>query len=225
MCPRRRATSQSRSGSVGRSRGPRTAGPAHAGAGRRPRRCAPPRSSRSARWAGSVDSAAARSYAARAATYPPRRCGSGAHQLQGGDHLRVGAVGGGGAVPGLAVRIPGAGQRLGQGPVRPPPVLARSRPGRSPSAPAGDAPRHDAASATSSPESRAASRAASSRPRPAAARRSTSSSPVSSAAASSSSDCTGAGRRRLRSRKACSTRAVRWSCGRQRGGSPRAGPA
>ena len=35
---------------------------------------------------------------------------------------------------------------------------------------------------------------------------------MSSAAASSSIVCTGGGRRRLRSRKTCSTRAVRWSC-------------
>ena len=82
-----------------------------------------------------------------------------------------------------------------------PPVRRRSRPGRSPSAPAGAAPR----------QRLAVRRAARSRrpPRSAllvrgpgrpTARRSTSSSPVSSAAASSSSDCTGSGSRRLRSR-------------------------
>ena len=47
----------------------------------------------------------------------------GAHELEGADHFLVRPVGGAGSVPGLAVRIPGAGQRLGQGPVRPAPVL------------------------------------------------------------------------------------------------------
>ena len=64
-------------------------------------------------------------------------------------------------VPGLTVGLSRAGQRVGQGTVRLPPVARPSRPGRPPSGRAGDAAtRRSVVGVTSSPESRAACRPA-----------------------------------------------------------------
>ena len=61
---------------------------------------------------------------------------AGPDELQRGDHLRVGALSGGGAMPRLPVRVADAGERVSQGSVRAPPLARRWPPGRSPNAPA-----------------------------------------------------------------------------------------
>ena len=53
---------------------------------------------------------------------PAASLGPGTGELQGADHLLVGPLCSGGAVPGLPVGIPVSGQRLGEGPMHLPPL-------------------------------------------------------------------------------------------------------
>ena len=127
---------------------------------------------------------------------------------------RVRALGGGGAVPGLAVGIAATGQAPPPAPGAPAAAARRWRPGRSPSGPAGAARDTDVVVVDEQPGGHGGLQRllVQARASAAAARRRRAS-PVSSARPrAAASTAPSAGSCRLRSRKTCSTRAVRCSC-------------